>query len=71
VENQEEMTRKLIDFCGLEWDDKCLEFYKAKTPVKTTSFAQVRQKIYKSSAGRWRNYEQYIGPLLETLEYER
>jgi hypothetical protein len=71
IERQEELSRELVDFCGLEWDDKCLDFYKSKAPVKTTSYAQVRQKIYKTSAGRWKNYEAHIGPLLEALEYER
>lgn len=68
VENQEEMSRKLIAFCGLEWDDRCLEFYKSERQVKTASQWQVRQPMYKSSKERWRNYEPYIGPLLKLME---
>jgi len=70
VENQEPMSRKLIEFCGLEWDDRCLEFYKSERQVKTASQWQVRQPMYKSSKERWRNYEPYIGPLLELLQEE-
>lgn len=70
VQNQEEMSHRLIEFCGLEWDDKCLEFYKNERRVKTASQWQVRQPIYKTSQERWRNYEQWIGPLVELLEQE-
>jgi hypothetical protein len=68
VENQEAASRKLIKFCGLEWDDRCLEFYKSERQVKTASRWQVRQPMYRSSKERWRNYEPYIGPLLKLLE---
>ena len=64
VADQEGWTRKLIDFLGLEWDEKCLNFYQTKRSVATASFWQVRQKIYKDSVERWRNYEKFIGPLL-------
>lgn len=60
VENQEEMSRKLIAYIGLDWDEKCLEFYKSERSVITSSFQQVREPVYKSSAGRWRNYEKYL-----------
>lgn len=65
VEDQESWTRRIVDFLGLEWDDRCLDFHKTVRPVLTASNWQVRQKIYKSSVKRWRNYEKYIGPLLE------
>jgi hypothetical protein len=71
VENQEAVSKRLINFCGLPWDEKCLEFYKSSRMVKTASFAQVKRKIYKSSAGRWKNYSPYIGPILEALQIER
>ena len=44
-------------WCGLEWDPACLEFHKTRRPVRTASAAQVRQPIYSSSVGRWKNYE--------------
>jgi tetratricopeptide (TPR) repeat protein len=64
VADQEGWTRRILDFIGLEWHDSCLEFYKTKRAVLTSSSWQVRQKIYRTSVGRWRNYEQFIEPLL-------
>jgi tetratricopeptide (TPR) repeat protein len=65
VADQEAWTRKILDFLGLEWDERCLDFHNTKRQVVTASTWQVRQKIYKNSVTRWRNYEKYIGPLLE------
>ena len=60
-------TRKLIDFLGLEWDERCLAFYENERPVFTPSFWQVRQPIYASSIGRWRHYVNHLGPLFSAL----
>jgi len=60
-------ARRMIDYCGLEWDDACLAFHKASRAVRTASVAQVRQPIYKTSVERWRPYERHLGPLLEAL----
>ena len=65
VANQERWSRKIVDFVGLEWDERCLDFHTTERPVLTASFWQVRQKMYKSSLGRWRHYEKFIGPLRE------
>jgi len=65
VDDQEKWTRKILDFIGLEWDERCLEFHTAERPVITASFWQVRQKMYNRSVGRWRRYEKYLGPLRE------
>jgi len=54
---------KLLDFLGLEWDERVLNFHETKREVATASFWQVRQKIFKNSVRRWRNYEKFIGPL--------
>jgi len=54
----------MLDFLGLEWDARCLDFNKTERPVMTASFWQVRQEIYRRSSGRWRNYQRFIGPLL-------
>lgn len=64
VADQEKWTRKIIDFLGLDWNQRCLDFHKTKRPVMTASFWQVRQKMYRRSVARWRNYEKFIGPLL-------
>lgn len=67
IENQIEQTRILLDFCGLEWNESCLDFHKADRPVKTASVAQVRKPIYKSSVQLWRQYEQQLAPMLHAL----
>jgi tetratricopeptide (TPR) repeat protein len=64
VEDQEGWSRKMLEFIGLPWDPRCLQFHQTQRPVVTASSWQVRQKINKSSIARWRNYEQFIGPLL-------
>jgi tetratricopeptide (TPR) repeat protein len=65
VSDQAGWTRRILDFLGLEWDERCLDFHRTQRPVVTTSFWQVRQKIYGYSVQRWRNYEKMLGPLLE------
>lgn len=68
VANQEEESRKLIEFCGLSWSDACLDPHKTERNVKTASVTQVRQPVYTSSVERWRVYEKFLGPLLEELQ---
>jgi Flp pilus assembly protein TadD len=64
VFDQEKWTRRILEFVGLPWDDHCLDFHLTQSIVRTASYWQVRQKLYHSSIGRWRNYKEYIGPLL-------
>ena len=63
VSDQEAWTRKILDFIGLEWDKRCLAFYETKRSVVTASAWQVRQRVYRQSVERWRNYEKFVGPL--------
>ena len=65
IRDQEGWTRRMLEFVGLPWDPVCLDFHNTQRVVLTTSKWQVRQKIHSSSAGRWRNYEPYLGPLRE------
>jgi Flp pilus assembly protein TadD len=65
VANPTEWIRKILDFIGLEWNERCLNFHSTRRPVATASAWQVRQKIYSSSVQRWRHYQEFIGPLLE------
>ncbi len=67
VADQETKSRELVAFCGLEWDDRCLEFYRTARPILTASNWQVRQPIYQRSVGRWRRYERHLAPLAATL----
>ena len=68
VVDLEEQARRIIAYCGLPWDDRCLAFYETVRPVRTASASQVRQPIYKSAVGRWRAYAEHLAPLLEGLE---
>ena len=68
VVNPEQEIRSMIDFCGLEWNDKCLDFHQTKRTVATASHSQVRQKIYTSSVGKWRSYEKHLDELHSALE---
>lgn len=75
VANQEDMSKELIAFCGLDWDENCLKFYESKKVVSTASRHQVNQKMYSSSVARWRNYEHHLDPVKDLLgdiieEYE-
>ena len=68
VGDLEQQARRLIDYCGLPWNDRCLSFHKTDRPVSTASNVQVRQPVYRSSVERWRRYEPYLGPLLAELQ---
>ncbi len=65
VADQENWSRRVLEFIGLEWDPKVLEFYKTDRAVLTASHWQVRQKVYTSSIGRSKHYQKYVGPLLK------
>lgn len=67
VADLEGESRRLIAFLGLEWDPNCLAFDTTERLVTTASYWQVRQPLYKSSVGRWRNYRHHLGPLLHGL----
>lgn len=68
VADQEGVTRALLDFCNLEWDDRCLRFHESERGVATASYDQVRQAMYTRSRERWRNYEPHITPLIHALD---
>lgn len=67
VADTEGQARRILDYCGLEWDARVLDFHRTERPVKTASSSQVRQPIYGSSVARWRNYESHLAPLLQEL----
>lgn len=70
VARQEDVTRALLDHCGLPWDDACMQFHEAERAVQTSSNIQVRQPLYADSVERWKGREEYLGPLLDLLEPE-
>src|SRR6185312_16201866 len=63
-------ARKLIDFCRLDWNDRCLAFHENRAAMTTPSGAQVRQPIYASSIGRWKKYGALLDPLRAALADE-
>jgi tetratricopeptide (TPR) repeat protein len=67
VDDTEAVARRMLEWCGLDWDDRVLKFYETKRPVSTASVIQVRQPIYTSSKGRWKKWEPYIQPLLDGI----
>jgi tetratricopeptide (TPR) repeat protein len=67
VANTEEQVRRVLDHCGLKFEQACLEFYRTERTVRTASSEQVRQPIYRSAVDQWRNYEAHLGPLKEAL----
>ena len=67
VADQEKMTRQLLEFCGLPWNDQCLKFYDTGRAVTTASYNQVRKPMYRKSLQRWKNYENHLEPLKRAL----
>jgi|HubBroStandDraft_1064217.scaffolds.fasta_scaffold00567_14 tetratricopeptide (TPR) repeat protein len=67
VADQEGQSRRLIEWLGLDWDDRCLSFFATERLVRTASVAQVREPIYRRSVARWQRYETMLAPLLENL----
>lgn len=67
VDSPESEIRRLLDHCGLDWSDACLDFHTTKRTVKTASVTQVRKPIYKDSVQAWRRYERHLQPLLDAL----
>jgi tetratricopeptide (TPR) repeat protein len=67
VADQAAQTRAMLDFCGLDWDERCLRFYEIDRFVATASYDQVRKPLYSSSIGRWRRYEAHLEPLRKAL----
>jgi len=66
--NQENETKKLLEYCDLDWDKNCLNFHQNERQVKTPSTLQVRQKIYKGSSDAWKEHWAHIQPLINGLK---
>ena len=68
VADQERVSRAMLAHIGLDWDEHLRDFHKTERAVRTASVAQVRERIYTTSARKWRRYEPYLQPLLARLE---
>jgi tetratricopeptide (TPR) repeat protein len=64
VDEQETWSRTMLEFIGLPWDTRCLDFHRTERAVITASRWQVRQTISRASVGRWRNYREFVEPLI-------
>ena len=67
VADPEPFVRRMVAHVGIEWDDACLRPHEVARTVRTTSAWQVRQPVYRRSAGRARRYQRFLGPLREGL----
>jgi tetratricopeptide (TPR) repeat protein len=67
VEDLEANVRRILDFCGLEFEPQCVEFYKTERSIRTASSEQVRRPIFKEGIDQWRNFEPWLAPLKEIL----
>jgi hypothetical protein len=67
IDDLETQVRRILDFCGLEFEESCVEFHKTKRTVRTPSAEQVRQPINTSGVDQWRNFEEYLDPLKQAL----
>jgi tetratricopeptide (TPR) repeat protein len=70
VSDFDAQVARMLDFCGLAWDEKCRTFHRTSRLVNTASVSQVRQPLYNSSVGRWRRFEKHLGPLLQELKIQ-
>lgn len=68
VEDQERVTRGLLDYCGLPWDEACLRFHENQAPTATASVVQVREPLHARFRERWRHYGEAMEPLRALLE---
>ncbi len=67
VADLEGHARAIIAHCGLPWEEACLAFHETRRPVKTASSVQVREPLYRTSIGRWRQYADFLAPLMQAL----
>ena len=68
VNDPEKEAKKIIEFCGLDWQDECLEIHKNSAPVATASAVQVRQPINNKSVGNWQKYKGHLADVTNYLE---
>jgi tetratricopeptide (TPR) repeat protein len=67
VDDLEHNVRRILDFCGLDFEPACVEFYKTERSVRTASSEQVRQPIFREGLDQWKHYEFALGPLKDAL----
>ena len=67
IEDTEAEVRRLLEYCGLPFEDSCLRFHESARAVSTASSEQVRQPIFREAVDQWRHFEEWLGPLKQAL----
>ena len=67
VDDLEAQVRRILEFCDLPFEQRCLSFYETERSIRTPSAEQVRQPIYRSGLEQWRNFEAHLEPLVRAL----
>jgi hypothetical protein len=67
VDDLEGEVRRLLDYCGLPFEEQCLRFHETQRVVQTVSSEQVRRPLYRDAVEQWRHYEPWLGPLKTAL----
>ncbi len=67
VSDLEGSVRRMLRFCGLNFEPQCVEYYKTQRSVRTASSEQVRKPIYKEGLDQWKNFEPWLGELKDAL----
>jgi hypothetical protein len=67
VQDLEAHVRRILEFCGLQFEPACIEFYNTERSVRTASSEQVRRPIFREGLFQWRNYEPWLGSLKDAL----
>ncbi|HEY6619465.1 MAG TPA: sulfotransferase, partial [Steroidobacteraceae bacterium] len=67
IEDTEGEVRRLLDYCGLPFEDGCLRFYENERDVRTASSQQVRKPIFREAVDHWRHFEPWLDPLNKSL----
>lgn len=68
VGNQQEETNRLLEYCGLPWENACMSYFRSERPVVSHAAIDVRQPIYRDALRRWKRYERHLGPLFEAFD---
>ena len=68
ISNPNKEIKNLINFCDLDWQENCIEFYKNKRPIKTVSIVQARNPLFKSSISSFENYKNFLNELFTNIE---
>ena len=67
LDNLERESRRMLDYCGLDWEDACLAFHRSQRPVRTASSWQVRQPLYRTAMARWKKFDSHLSRLKRAL----